>query len=108
MSVTLNKKLRFKNKVDTTGKYVISVARSNKNLVAQISDPISKKVIFSRSSSTVKKGTKSERADAIGAEFAKFILENKFTSLVFNRNGYLYHGRVKAFVESLRKNKVAI
>lgn len=108
MSVTLNKKLRFKNKVDTTGKYVISVARSNKNLVAQISDPISKKVIFSKSSASVKKGTKSERAESIGAEIAKFIVSKNFSNLVFNRNGYLYHGRVKAFVESLRKNKVAI
>jgi len=108
MSVQLNKKLRFKNKIYTTGKYVISVARSNKNLVAQISDPSSKKVIFSKSSASFKKGTKSEKAESVGQEIAKFIIDKKVENLVFNRNGYLYHGRVKAFIESLRKNKVVI
>ncbi len=47
--------------------------------------------------------TKSDRAFAAGEELAKTIKTKKISELVFDRNWYLYHGRIKAFAEWLRK-----
>ena len=85
------------------------VLRSIKHLSAQLVDDVQKKTLFSFS--TTNKEMKSQLSSAgnvksailFGEAFAKRAKEKGFTRIVFDRAGYLYHGRVKAFAESLRK-----
>jgi len=51
-----------------------------------------------------KKGTKTERAKLLGEKIAKAAKDKKITTCVFDRNGYKYHGRVKALADSAREN----
>jgi large subunit ribosomal protein L18 len=47
-------------------------------------------------------GTKTERAKIVGAEIAKKLLEKGITTCVFDRSGYLYHGRIQALADAAR------
>jgi large subunit ribosomal protein L18 len=49
------------------------------------------------------KGNKTQQADKVGELVARLALEKGITQVVFDRNGYLYHGRVKALAEAARK-----
>jgi large subunit ribosomal protein L18 len=51
----------------------------------------------------VKEGSKTDSAKKVGALIAKICLEKKIEKIVFDRNGYLYHGRVKALAEAARE-----
>lgn len=51
----------------------------------------------------LKEGTKTDDAKKVGALIAKICLEKKIEEIVFDRNGYLYHGRVKALAEAARE-----
>jgi len=51
---------------------------------------------------SITKGTKSERATEVGTLIAKAMLEKGITACVFDRGGYLYHGRVKSLAEAAR------
>lgn len=51
---------------------------------------------------SVKEGSKSDSAKKVGALIAKICLEKKIEKVVFDRNGYLYHGRIKALAEAAR------
>jgi large subunit ribosomal protein L18 len=83
--------------------------RSLKNLCAQLIDDTQKQVMFAYS--TVNKELKQKSgnfgnvksAQVFGEAFAKKAKEKGFGRVVFDRAGYLYHGRVKAFAEALRK-----
>lgn len=52
---------------------------------------------------SLKEGTKTDDAKKVGALIAKICLEKKIEAIVFDRNGYLYHGRVKALAEAARE-----
>ena len=78
------------------------VFRSLKKNYAQLIDDLSHKVIASASDSA-QKGTKSERAKQVGIVIAKKAVEKGITSCVFDRNGYKYHGRVKAIADGARE-----
>lgn len=95
-------------KLVASGKPMVRVSKSNKNVVAQLFDVEKGKTIFSMSTSSIKKGTKTEKATALGKEFAKKMAKAKVENAVFNRNGFVYHGRIKAFAESLRENNIKI
>ena len=56
---------------------------------------------------SAKKGTKSERAREVGATIAKAMIEKGITACIFDRGGYLYHGRVKALAEGAREAGLA-
>jgi large subunit ribosomal protein L18 len=56
----------------------------------------------------VKGATKTERAENAGLAFAEVLKGKKIEKLTFDRNGYLYHGRVKAFAEGLRKGGIQL
>ncbi len=85
------------------------VRRSLKNLYAQVIDDSQQKTIFSLS--TMDKEIKEKlscagnikAAELFGAIFSKKVKEKGVNKIVFDRAGYLYHGRIKAFAESLRK-----
>jgi large subunit ribosomal protein L18 len=105
---TLNiKKLRSKAKLTWT-KPVLVISRSNQNIQAQIIDNTTKKTIAVVSSNTIKKGTKTEKATQVGDAIAVKVKKLKIESLVVNRNGLLYHGRVKALVEAVKKSGITI
>ena len=85
----------------------LSVFRSNKQIYAQVIDDV-KGVTITSASSFVKDKTqkvnKTDQAKLIGKEIAENASKAGIKEVVFDRNGYLYHGRVKAFAESAREN----
>ncbi len=91
----------------TTEKPRLAVFRSNKHISAQIIND-DKGVTLAAITSKAKdladlKGTKSEVAQKTGEAFAKIAIEEGISTVVFDRSGYKYHGRVKAFAEGARK-----
>jgi len=79
------------------------VFKSLKATYAQLVDDNSKKTLLSASSLKTKKGTKTEKAKEAGTEVASKAKEKNITKVVFDRNGYKYHGRVKALAEGARE-----
>lgn len=85
----------------------LTVFRSNKQIYVQIIDDLEGKTIIAAASlekkSDVTKMTKIEQAKQVGKLIAEKAMAAGITSVVFDRNGYLYHGRVKALAESARE-----
>jgi len=82
----------------------LSVFRSNKYIYGQIINDEKGITLLDVSSLKVKGGkTKVEKAFEVGKEIAKKALEKKIESVVFDRNGYRYHGRVKALADGARE-----
>lgn len=78
------------------------VNKSNLYLKAQIIDPEGK-VLVMLTDKAIKGKTKVEKAQALGEEMAARAKEKGIKKIAFDRNGYLYHGKVKALAEWLRK-----
>lgn len=99
-------KLR-KNLVGTAERPRVSVFRSNSEIYAQIIDDSTGNTMVSFSSTaktvTSQKGTKIEIAKIVGVELAKAATAAGVESVVFDRSGYIYHGRVKALAEGARE-----
>ncbi len=84
----------------------LAVYRSNKAIYAQLIDDISAMTLASASSkenSIGNSGTKSDQAKAVGALIAEKAKAKKIDNVVFDRGGYLYHGRIKALAEGARE-----
>jgi len=86
----------------------LSVFRSNKQISAQIIDDLTGKTLISASSLekeiAQKKGLKkTEQAKLVGKLIAEKARANGISSVVFDRNGYLYHGRIKSLAEAARE-----
>ena len=83
----------------------LSVFRSNKNIHAQIIDDVAGVTLVATSSTTLKlaNGGNIEAAKAVGAEIAKLALAKGIETVVFDRGGYVYHGRVAAVAEAARE-----
>ncbi|MGX7638284.1 50S ribosomal protein L18 [Candidatus Karelsulcia muelleri] len=83
----------------------ISVFRSNKQIYVQIIDDVNHQTLLSYSSKKKSnlKITKTKMARKIGMILGEKAKKRGIYKLVFDRNGYLYHGRVKALAEGLRK-----
>ncbi len=95
---------RIRSKIQGTAERPrLSVFRSLSNISAQLIDDSTGKVLVASSSLKIKKGKKSEVATQVGAEIAKLAKTKKITACVFDRGGYLYHGRVKALAEAARE-----
>ncbi|MDA3781507.1 MAG: 50S ribosomal protein L18 [Bacteroidales bacterium] len=87
----------------------LSVFRSNKQISVQVIDDLERKTLLSASSKEKEIAekeniTKIEQAKLVGELIAKKCLEKDIKNLVFDRNGYLYHGRVKTLAEAARKS----
>ena len=81
----------------------LSVYRSNKAIFAQAIDDQKGVTLLGMSDKSLKlKGTKVEKAKALGEAFSKAAKAKKILKVVFDRGGYRYHGRVKAFAEGAR------
>jgi len=81
------------------------VYRSLTHIYASVFDNKTGKTILSTSdlSLKIKKGKKVEKATEVGKEIAKLALEKNVSEIAFDRNGYKYHGRVKALAEGARE-----
>ena len=98
-------KRRIRGKISGTGERPrMSVFRSNKQLYVQIIDDLSGKTLVSASSlGMTDKVTKKEEAAKVGELVAQKAKDAGITTVVFDRNGYLYHGRVKELADAARK-----
>ena len=83
--------------------------RSINNLQAQIIDDVSGKILLGKSTlakdlkSKIKTGGNVQAATALGESLAAEAVKKGITKVCFDRGGYLYHGRIKAFAEAARK-----
>ena len=114
MKLTTSKRKRFRvsnklKKVASADRFRLRISRSTKNISAQIIDD--KKNITLLSASSVEKDIKSsskinktELSKIVAEKLAKKAQEKKITKIFFDRGIYKYHGRVKIFAETLRKN----
>ncbi|MBD3270866.1 50S ribosomal protein L18 [Candidatus Peregrinibacteria bacterium] len=99
----LRRKIRAKGKISHSEKPRLVVFKSLNNNYAQLIDDKSQKTIVGASDLKIEKGTKMERAKQVGEELAKLAKEQKIDSCVLDRNGYKYHGRIKAIAEGARE-----
>ena len=112
LSTLDRKRYRIKNKIKKVAKserFRLCVSRSTKNISAQIIDDISCKTLFSASSiekdiKNLKMKNKTDLSKAVAERLAKKAQEKKITKVYFDRGIYKYHGRIKIFAETLRKN----
>ena len=105
------KKYRIRNKLkrnNPNSRMRLTVTRSAKNISAQIIDDFNNKTLVSATSNikTIKDGkkNKSELSEIVATKIAEQAKEKKITKVYFDRGIYKYHGRVKIFAETLRKN----
>ena len=104
------RKLRNRKKLKSvsSNRYRVSISKSLNNLSAQIIDDKQKKTLVSASSIEkevkIKKVKKIEKSSLIGEILAKRAKEKNIDKVYFDRGAYKYHGRVKMFAETLRKN----
>ena len=112
LDTTARKSFRVRNKlkkVADKGRYRLSISRSSKNIAAQIIDDANKVTLLSASSveKDIKgqtKVNKTELSKIVAEKLAKKAQDKKITKVYFDRGVYKYHGRVKIFAETLRKN----
>ncbi len=98
---------RVRNNISGTAERPrLNVFRSNKNIYAQIIDDVAGVTLASASTldKEISGGTKTEAAQAVGKLVAERATEKGIKVVVFDRGGYLYHGRVQALAEAAREN----
>nr|BDA98901.1 ribosomal protein L18 [Chroomonas debatzensis] len=103
-------KARIRQKVKGTSvKPRLSVFRSNENIYAQIIDDSLGKTLVSSSTldkdikAAIKSGATCEASELVGKAIAKKSLENQISTVIFDRGGRLYHGRIKALADAARE-----
>jgi large subunit ribosomal protein L18 len=101
-------KMRIRKVVSgTSDRPRLSVFRSNKQISVQLIDDLAGKTMVAASSGekgiVEKKGTKTEKAKLVGQLIAERAKEHGIDNVVFDRGGYLYHGRVKALADAARE-----
>jgi len=97
---------RVRNKISGTSECPrLNVFRSNNNIFAQIIDDDKQVTLVSSSSVELelKNGGNIEAAKAVGKDIATKAKKKKITKVVFDRGGYLYHGRIQALAEAARE-----
>ena len=112
LNTAQRKRLRVSNKlkrVASKDRFRLSISRSSKNISAQIIDDSKKTTLLSASSiekdiKSMNKVNKTELSKIVAEKLAKKAQEKKITKIFFDRGTYKYHGRIKIFAETLRKN----
>lgn len=107
MNTKLEKRIRLKKKIrakifGTSTTPRLSVFRSNNYIYAQIIDDQNSKTLAASSDILEKSGTKTERSVKVGTEIAKASIALGIKSIVFDRNGFKYTGRIKALADAAR------
>ena len=99
-------KRRVRKKVKgTTEKPRLCVFRSNKEIYGQLIDDVESKTLASKSSLKMDEvsGPKKDQAFQVGKALAEVAVSNGIEEVIFDRNGYRYHGRVQRFAEGARE-----
>lgn len=97
-------KTRIRGKISGTAQRPrMTVFRSNKQIYVQLVDDLAGTTLVSASSKGIEEGTKTEIAAKVGQAIAKKALEAGVSEVVFDRNGYLFHGRVKSLADAARE-----
>ena len=112
LTTSIRKKFRVTNKVKKVAskeRFRLCISRSAKNISAQIIDDSKNMTLLSASSveKDIKSGSKVNKIELskiVAEKLAKKAQEKKITKIFFDRGIYKYHGRVKIFAETLRKN----
>ena len=112
LNTITRKRFRVSNKVKRVApkdRFRLSISRSSKNISAQIIDDIKNTTLLSASSvekdiKSTSKVNKTELSRIVAEKMAKKAQAQKITKIYFDRGIYKYHGRVKIFAETLRKN----
>ena len=112
LDTSKRKKFRVTNKLKkfaSKDRFRLTISRSSKNIFAQIIDDNKNTTLLSASSiekdvKSSKKTNKSEMSKIVAEKLAKKAQEKKIRKIYFDRGIYKYHGRVKIFAETLRKN----
>ena len=112
INTSIRKRFRVSNKVKRVAskdRFRLCISRSSKNISAQIIDDVKKVTLLSSSSidkdiKNSDKVNKTELSKKVASNLAKKAQEKKITKIFFDRGIYRYHGRVKAFAETLREN----
>ena len=112
LDTTKRKKYRVTNKLKKVAhkdRFRLSIFRSSKNISAQIIDDSKNVTLLSASSvekdtKLNKKVNKTELSKIVAEKLAKKAQDKKITKIFFDRGIYKYHGRIKIFAETLRKN----
>ena len=104
---------RVRTKLKKSGRVRLSVFRSGKHIYAQLIDDANGKTIAAASTvekdvrSAMKSGATTAGAKAVGELIAKRAKEAKVEQVVFDRGGYLFHGRIKALADAARSAGLA-
>lgn len=97
------KKVRVRSRLEGSSERPrLTVYKSLTALYVQIVDDSLGKTLVSLSSSQLSKGANTQAAKVLGEAIARKALESKIEKVVFDRNGYLYHGKIKALAEAAR------
>lgn len=103
------RKLRIRRKIQGTAERPrLTIFRSAKHIYAQVVDDVAGKTLVHSSTlakavkTTIAEDNKSDAAKKVGSAIAKALLAKGVDKIVFDRNGYLYHGRVKALADGAR------
>ncbi len=97
-------KTRIRGKISgTASRPRLSVFRSNKQIYAQLIDDLAGKTLAAASSKGIEDGSKSEIAAKVGKAIAEKAMAAGISEVVFDRNGYLFHGRVKSLADAARE-----
>ena len=112
LNTSTRKKYRIRNKIKNVSgqdRFRLSVNRSLKNISAQIIDDVKNITLVSASSvekdiKSLNKKNKNELSIIVAERIAKKAQEKKITKIYFDRGNYKFHGRVKTFADTLRKN----
>ena len=107
MTNKIERRLKIKTRIrgrisGTAQRPRMTVFRSNKQIYVQLIDDIAGKTLAAASSRAIEGGNKKEQAAQVGAEIAKKAQEAGITTVGFDRNGYLYHGRIKELADAAR------
>lgn len=109
------KKQRSKTLFGNIERPRVIISKSNRYLTAQAVDDVNQKtlaylsthelaVLNEESKIDLRKNNKSkEMAEKLGSEFAKLLADKNINNIVFDRNGYIYHGKIEFFCKSMRK-----
>ncbi|WP_296316913.1 50S ribosomal protein L18 [Winogradskyella sp. UBA3174] len=113
MALTKNeRRIRIKSRIrkvvsGTQTRPRLAVFRSNKEIYAQVVDDVTGKTLAAASSRdkdiTKSKGNKTELATLVGKSVGEKAIKAGFSTIAFDRGGYLYHGRVKSLAEGARE-----
>jgi large subunit ribosomal protein L18 len=105
------RKRRIKKKLSlaNNGRQRLCISKSNRSIYVQILDDVKQVTVvglstLDKSFSSLKNLANIEAAKALGKQIAEVAKQKGITKVVFDRNGYLYHGKIKAFADSAREN----